>query len=346
MTVRATRSAPEARPRGSLWAIVLAGGDGVRLQPLTRCVVGDARPKQFCGLTGPVTLLEDTVRRTALLIPRERQLLSLARPHARFFEPVLDRCQGVQPVVQPENGGTALGVLYPALRVAKADPSATVAVFPSDHFVAPTDRFMEAVADASRVVERHPHSVVLLGVLPSSPEPEYGWIEPGEPIAPGAAVRRVIRFVEKPPLDAAQEMLRLGWLWNTLVVVAKVSHLVRLALTHCPETVGPLLLARDALGGPAETAVVARAYAQARPANFSRDLLEPAHEALSVLELTAVTWSDLGTPRRVIATLVRLGARPPWMTARLRRELAPAARPAEAEPAEPRPPQRRLDAAS
>ncbi|MGH2689155.1 MAG: sugar phosphate nucleotidyltransferase, partial [Actinomycetota bacterium] len=307
----------EARPRGAPWGIVLAGGEGVRLQPLTRWVVGDSRPKQFCSLTGPVTLLEDTVRRTALLIPRERQLLSLSRTHAPYYEPILDRCEGVRPVVQPENGGTALGVLYPALHVAKADPSGTVAVFPSDHFIAPTDRFLEAVADAVAVVERHPHTVVLLGVLPSSPEPEYGWIEPGERIAPGAVVRRVIRFVEKPPLDIAREMLRRGWLWNTLVVVAKVSHLVRLALTHCPETVGPLLLARDALGGPAETAVVARAYAQARPANFSRDLLEPAHEALSVLELAGVTWSDLGTPRRVIATLVQLGAHPAWMTAQL-----------------------------
>src|SRR5262245_49905196 len=168
--VRPNRTVPEVRPRGALWGIVLAGGEGVRLQPLTRWVVGDARPKQFCSLTGPVTMLEDTVRRTARLIPRERQLLSLSRSHAPYYEPVLDRCEGVRPVVQPENGGTALGVLYPALHVAMADPSGTVAVFPSDHFVAPTDRFMDAVADAAAVVERRPHTVVLLGVLPSSPE--------------------------------------------------------------------------------------------------------------------------------------------------------------------------------
>jgi mannose-1-phosphate guanylyltransferase len=344
--VRANRTVSENQPPSALWGIILAGGEGVRLQPLTRWIVGDARPKQFCSLTGPMTLLEETVRRTTALIPRERQLLSLSRTHAPYYEPVLDRCAGVRPVVQPENGGTALGVLYPALHVAKADPAATVAVFPSDHFIAPTDRFLNAVADATTVVERHPHTVVLLGVLPSSPEPEYGWIEPGEPLAPGAVARRVVRFVEKPPLDIAQQMLRRGWLWNTLVVVAKVSHLVRLALTHCPEAVGPLLLARNGLGGPAETAVVAQAYARARPANFSRDLLEPAHEALSVLELSGVTWSDLGTPRRVIATLARLGAHPDWMTAQLRKELAVVGWPGEAEVAEARPPRRRLDAAS
>jgi mannose-1-phosphate guanylyltransferase len=165
---------------------------------------------------------------------------------------------------------------------------------------------------------------VLLGVLPSSAETEYGWIEPGEPLAPGSSVRRVVRFVEKPGVEAASEMLRFGWLWNTLVVVAKVSHLIRLALTYCPETMAPLLLIRDALGHPEESVVATRAYTQAHPANLSRDLLALAHESLSVLELSGVTWSDLGTPRRVIATLARLGARPAWMTAQLRKELAPA----------------------
>jgi len=321
-------SPPESRP-GSPWAIILAGGEGIRLQPLTRWVAGDARPKQFCELTGTGTLLEETVRRVSRLIPRERQLLSLTRAHAGFYEPLLERCPGVDPVVQPEGRGTALAVFYPALRVAHRDPGATVAVFPSDHFVAPTDRFMDAVGEAAAVVDRHPHTMVLLGVLPSSAEPEYGWIEPGEPLTPGAPVRRVVRFVEKPAPESAQEMLRLGWLWNTLVVIAKVTHLFRLALTYCPETVAPLLLMRTALDGPEESAAAVRAYLQARPANFSRDLLERAHESLSVLELSGVTWSDLGTPRRVIATLVRLGARPAWMTAQVRKELTAAGAPGE-----------------
>jgi len=324
-------SAPEPRPREGLWGIVLAGGEGVRLQPLTRWIAGDARPKQFCELTGTGTLLEQTVRRVARLVPRDRQVLSLTRGHARYYEPVLARCPGVVPLVQPESRGTALGVIYPALHVAARDPGATIAVFPSDHFVAPADRFTDAVADAAAAVERHPHTVILLGVLPSSPEPEYGWIEPGEPLTADGAVRRVVRFVEKPALPLAQEMLRLGWLWNTLVVVAKVSHLVRLALGYCPDTIAPLLLVRGALGESGEPAAVARAYAQARPANFSRDLLEPAHEGLSVRELGGVTWTDLGTPRRVVATLMRLGERPAWMTPQVRRELAPAGWPADAE---------------
>src|SRR5262249_59069306 len=111
---------------------------------------------------------------------------------------------------------------------------ATVAVFPSDHFVMPEERFMDAVAEAAATVERHPHTIVLLGILPSSAETEYGWIEPGDPIGVDGRVRRVHQFVEKPLLPLAQQMLRAGWLWNTLVAVAKVSPLLRLALTYIP----------------------------------------------------------------------------------------------------------------
>jgi mannose-1-phosphate guanylyltransferase len=311
----------ERRP--ALWGIVLAGGDGVRLRSLTRWVAGDGRPKQFCDLTGRGSLLQETVRRVSRLIPPERQLLALNRSHAPYYEPVLDRCPDVEPVVQPANRGTALGVLYPALRIAARDPDAIVAVFPSDHFVTPADRFMDAVGEAVAEAARHPHTVVLLGVLPSSPETEYGWIEPGEPLAPESGARHVVSFVEKPAFERARDMLRRGWLWNTLVTVTRVSHLFRLALACIPETVSPLLAFRPALGTRDEPAEAARAFAAAPPANISRDVLERARESLSVLELTGVTWCDWGTPHRVLSTLLRLGERPHWMTAELlRRELA------------------------
>jgi mannose-1-phosphate guanylyltransferase len=206
--------------------------------------------------------------------------------------------------------------------VAARDPDAIVAVFPSDHFVTPADRFMDAVAEAVAQATRHPHTVVLLGVLPDSPEVEYGWIEPGEPLAPASSVRRVTSFVEKPAFERAREMLRRGWLWNTLVTVTRVSHLFRLALACIPETVVPLLALRPVLGTPDEPAAAAQAFAAAPPANVSRDILERARESLSVLELDGVTWCDWGTPHRVLSTLLRLGERPTWMTTELvRREL-------------------------
>src|SRR5262249_58530187 len=140
----------------------------------------------------------------------------------------------------------------------------------------------------------------------------------------------VRRLGEKPPLGWAQEMLRAGWLWNTLVVVTKLASLVRLAVRHVPETVGPLLGAAGDLGTPAEADAVRRAYADARPANISRDVLEQAREDLGVLELSGVTWSDWGTPRRGGSPLAPPGERPAWMGGLPQGLAAPRVRPAAA----------------
>ena len=69
------------------WAIILAGGDGTRLRPLTRSITGDERPKQFCSVLGGVTLLEETQRRAALELSRERTLYVLNRLHERYYAP-------------------------------------------------------------------------------------------------------------------------------------------------------------------------------------------------------------------------------------------------------------------
>src|SRR5262249_60476874 len=122
------RRFPPPPPRG---AVTRAGGGGTRLPPLPRRIPGDSRPKQFCNLPGTGTLLAETPRRVARLIPPARQLVSLTREHACYYETALDECGAVRPLIQPQNLGTALGVLYPALRVAAIDARPTVAILPS-----------------------------------------------------------------------------------------------------------------------------------------------------------------------------------------------------------------------
>ena len=116
------------------WAVILAGGDGVRLRSMTRGIAGDDRPKQFCPLVGEDALLTERRKRAALTVPAHRTLVVVNRAHERFYTPLLADLSAPALVAQPENRGTAPAILYALLvlagRQAEAD---TVAFLPSDH---------------------------------------------------------------------------------------------------------------------------------------------------------------------------------------------------------------------
>src|SRR5688500_4707336 len=127
------------------WAVILAGGDGTRLQSMTRAITGDNRPKQFVPVINRSTLLDQTRRRVALSIPHNRTLIVVTQKHRRFYEPLANQISPRLLLEQPVNKGTAPAILYALLHVAKKSPNAIVALFPSDHFFADDDAFMSHV---------------------------------------------------------------------------------------------------------------------------------------------------------------------------------------------------------
>jgi mannose-1-phosphate guanylyltransferase len=205
--------------------------------------------------------------------------------------------------------------VLPVQWIAHRAPGATVAIFPSDHFIAQERRFLAHVADAVGFVNAHPTRVLLVGAAASGPETEYGWIEPGAPLGRVGAtlVSSVTRFVEKPSLPVAQACLRAGALWNTFVVVARVAALVDVTRQVLPRV-------HDVLGGAVpllETswglAALRRAYARLPAAAFSSAVLERCAPVLAVSHLAGAGWCDWGAPRRVVRTLRQQGQRPDWL---------------------------------
>src|SRR5262245_10853882 len=112
-----------------LWAIVLAGGEGVRLRPLVRLLCGDERPKQYAPVLKRRTLLGQTLDRVARLVPPERTVVVTLEKHARYVAAELLQTSRPWILAQPENRGTAAGVLFPAHWIHAQDPEATVVVF-------------------------------------------------------------------------------------------------------------------------------------------------------------------------------------------------------------------------
>jgi len=301
--------------RNHLWAIVLAGGEGIRLRPLVRHVCGDERPKQYVPLLGSRSLLRQTVDRAARMVPPERTIVVTLQDHAAYVAAELEAGRSFRILVQPKARGTAAGILFPAHWIHAQDPDATVVVFPSDHYIGEEALFMEHLAEVAGFIARHPDQIVLVGAQPTEPETEYGWIEPGKRVGwlSTAPIYQIRRFQEKPSPQVARTLLASGSLWNTMIFGARASTLIEIG-QHCL----PLLHERLArlpvfLGTEHEQWAIRHAFSLAPTANFSRSILQTCPQSLAVTKIPGLTWCDLGTPERVIRTMMTLGISTPWL---------------------------------
>jgi mannose-1-phosphate guanylyltransferase len=246
----------------SFWALVLAGGDGTRLQSLTRLIAGAPIPKQYCRILGPRSLLEMTLSRIAPLVSAERTLAIINRDHLGIARSQLRSLDGRNVLVQPRNLDTGPGVLLSLLELARRDPEATVAMFPSDHYVRDGDTFRRAIERMRGVVAGLPHKIALLGARPEHADAGYGYITHGRPLGPGADTFAVLAFYEKPAARVAADMVRRGALWNTLVMVARVRRVLELLRPLRPTDVA--LLEETPLAGPPVRVRPCIAYGRSR----------------------------------------------------------------------------------
>jgi mannose-1-phosphate guanylyltransferase len=304
--------------------VILAGGDGVRLRSLTRFICGDNRPKQFCPLFEGATLLGNTVRRAERSIPTAQILFALTHTHRDFYVQELDGFQA-QRIVQPANKGTAPPILFSALSIASMDEDALMAVLPSDHYYSDEACFTAALESAFEIAANRPESVVLIGAQPSRPEVEYGWIELGAPVGNDGELCRVRGFLEKPSLDVAETLLGEQSVWNTFVMVGRVSAFLEMVAQAIPDVLEALRRARVWNGS--ETHIEESVYHQVLSSDFSKHVLSVDAARLLVLRVRDLGWSDLGHPERVLAALEEASSQPWWTEEWKGMQTAVAARP-------------------
>ena len=291
------------------WAIVLAGGDGTRLQDLTRQIEGDGRPKQFSKVFGNRTLLGHTRERLRPVFNDDRLLFAVTKDHDQFYKSELADIDRSQVLEQPANRGTAVAIITSLLQLLQYKPDAIVGIFPADHYYADEDAFASTVKSAIRISKTQLDSIILIGAKAQWPEIEYGWIEPGPAIATTcrSKVFGVGRFCEKPPLLEARDLMRKGGLWNTFVAIGRAGVFLNLLAATVMPTMTRIAhaVAHRDLGG---------VYGEIDAIDFSRDVLSHQPRSLLVMEDAASGWADLGHPERVISTLDRHRIQPAWLS--------------------------------
>ncbi|MGB6975932.1 MAG: mannose-1-phosphate guanylyltransferase/mannose-6-phosphate isomerase [Gammaproteobacteria bacterium] len=209
--------------------VILAGGKGTRLWPLSR----EAYPKQLISLTDKHTLLQETVIRAQILCPSIPPIIICNTNH-RFLVAAQLQTLGIKtaPVIlEPMGKNTAPAVALAALRASQEGADPILLVMPADHVIKNQDNFKEIIEKAKLPAEQG--KLITFGIKPTCPEIGYGYIKRGTVIT--AEVFNIAEFVEKPELSMAQRYLESGeYFWNSGIFMFRASRYLQLLKQHAP----------------------------------------------------------------------------------------------------------------
>jgi mannose-1-phosphate guanylyltransferase len=293
------------RHMANAWAVVMAGGDGARLRSLTTTREGVVVPKQYCSFGRSECLLQDAVKRAQSVVSPAHVCSVVAAQHRRWWSTALSGSSDANTFVQPQNKGTGYGILLALLRLERINPAAVVTLLPADHYFKDEGPIIRTLRSAANLASENPNNIYLLGTEPEGPGSELGYILPAEAVHRNAV--EVVGFTEKPELSYAQELLRLGALWNLFILVGGIGALLELFEESHSRQISEMkaVLDRESLG---DADALEDLYGKIAPMDFSKDVLELQATRLQLMGVSRCGWTDLGTPQRVEATVRHLSA--------------------------------------
>jgi mannose-1-phosphate guanylyltransferase len=273
------------------YAVIMAGGGGTRLWPLSR----QNRPKQMLALISDRTLFQMAVDRLEGVFTPERILVVTVEDQAQDLQRQVPGIPEDNYLLEPLPRGTASVVGWAAAALRERDPEAVMAVLTADHIIPHQDRFRE-VLQAAFEVARDDY-LVTLGITPSYPATGYGYIKQGPELGSyrGRDVYEVERFTEKPDLEQAVKMLASGdYAWNSGMFFWSVARILEEFKRQMPDLADQLQVIAEGWGTPDQDQVVGEVWPEIKPETIDFGIMEGA-ERVAVIPAAGLGWSDVGS---------------------------------------------------
>jgi mannose-1-phosphate guanylyltransferase len=293
------------------YGVIMAGGSGTRLWPLSR----NARPKQLLPVVRGKSLLQLSYDRLRGVLPAERILVCTGESHRAAVRENLPELPKDNLLGEPEGRDTANAVGFPAAVLLKRDPDAITAVVSADHVIEPVDQFHASLRTAFAVAEQQPNALVTFGIVPTHGHTGLGYVQRGEPLSlkgerPGAAggAYRVQAFKEKPDKPTADRYVETGrYYWNSGMFVWRCDTVLNELATHLPESHAGLARIAGAWDSSRRDAVLNEVYPQLKKISIDYAVMEPASQNKGKAHVTVVEmpvqWLDVGSWPALAETL-------------------------------------------
>lgn len=272
-----------------IYGLILAGGKGTRLYPLSRA----NQPKQFLKVINNRSFLQNTVDRITPLIKKENIYVVTNKEYEEQIKRELGGINNKNIFTEPQNKETATCIGLSAVKLLKKDGDAVMVVLPSDHHIEGEKDYIETLSQAVEIANKR-RGIVTLGITPNRAETGYGYIEMGNRINAEIPSYKVARFTEKPNIEVAKDFLLKGsYLWNSGMFVFRADVILREIQKYLPKLHSALMKIYNSIGEEEEEDVIKEQYNLIDGISIDFGIMQKTRRAFVIK--SDFIWDDIGS---------------------------------------------------